>query len=106
MKFAKLDRYITIRRNTPTQDAIGEAADVWTDFLSCFAHRTSRPGREFFQSTRVVNEARTYFVIRHTAAAISPQMQIVDGAARYEITDVLYSDKRGESIQLECKVIA
>lgn len=104
MNFAKLDRQIVLRRNTPSQDALGEVVNVWSDFLSCFAQRLSRPGREFFSSSKVVNESRVYFVIRH-AEGIDPQQQVVDGEKTYEITDVLYSDKRGESIQLECKEI-
>lgn len=103
MKFSKLDRYITIKRNTPTQDALGEAVNVWADFVSCFAQRLSRPGREFFQASKVVNESRVYFMIRHVEG-ITAQMQVVDGDDTYEITDVLYSERRNESIQLEAKV--
>jgi len=104
MKFSKLDRYITIRRNTPTRDSLGEAIDAWSEFACCFAQRLPRSGREFFQASKVVNESRVYFLTRHVEG-ISPQMQVVDGSKTYEITDVLYSEKRNESVQIECKEV-
>jgi len=104
MKFAQLDRYITVQTNTPAQDSLGEVVDGWTDFVSCFAQRTSRPGREYFQASKVTNESLFYYLIRHNEG-ITAQMQIVDGTKTYQITDVMYSEKRNESMQLACKEV-
>lgn len=104
MDFSKLDRYITIQQATLTQDEVNEALPTWAPFVSCFAQRSSRPGREFIEAGRTVSESRVYFIIRHQDG-ITAQMRILDGNQTFEILDVRYSDKRGDSIQLDCREI-
>src|SRR5688500_17276544 len=103
MDFSQLDQRISIKQATNTLDALGEAVATWNTLIECYSKQTSRPGKEYFQAGRVFNERNDYFLIRHRSG-ITPTMRVFtsDGTA-YEITDILTSDKRGESMTLVTK---
>lgn len=102
MDFAKLDRRISILQKTVSQNDIGEEVAGYSVLHHCWAARQSRPGREFIDAGRIVSDDRVYFHIRHLNA-IDTTCKVQDGSEQFDILDVQYSAKRGESITLGCK---
>lgn len=99
-----LDTLISIQSKTTTPNDIGEAVEVWTDIAYVHAHKSSRSGREFYSASRIVAEDAVFFTIRHIDNLTSA-MRIVHGADTYDITSIRYSEKRRESIEIQCRLI-
>jgi SPP1 family predicted phage head-tail adaptor len=99
-----LDTLITIQSRTVTQNSVGEAVETWTDTAYMHAHKSSRSGREFYSASRTVAEDAVFFTIRHMDG-LDSTMRVLHGADTYNITAVRYSEKRRESIELQCSLV-
>jgi SPP1 family predicted phage head-tail adaptor len=101
---ATLDTLITIQSRTVAQNTVGEAVETWNDLASTYAHKSSRSGREFYSASRTVAEDAVFFLIRHMDG-LDSTMRVIHGADTYDITAIRYSEKRRESIELQCRLV-
>ncbi|MGJ5817042.1 phage head closure protein [Paludibaculum fermentans] len=99
-----LDTLITIQSRTVSQNQIGEAVDTWADTAHTYAHKSSRSGREFYSASRTVAEDAVFFTIRHMDG-LDSTMRVLHGSDAYDITAIRYSEKRRESIELQCRKV-
>jgi SPP1 family predicted phage head-tail adaptor len=100
-----LDTLITIEQSTEIQNAVGEPIAVWTEFCKAYAAKSYRTGKEFFQAGRTVAEGTVHFTIRHIDG-ITTKMRVSHDGVLYNILFVKLSNKRRESIELECTQVA
>lgn len=91
MRFAELDRRITIRRSDSARDVYGEPSQTMTDVATVWASVkfAGRPG-ESMQANQIFNDHECAFFIRHprTAFEVKASDEIVFDAIDYEILGV------------------
>lgn len=76
MRAGDLDRRVTLRRKTVTQDAYGEEIEDWTDLATIWANVRQESGREFFANATTNAERKVIFRIRWLAGiAVTDKVQ-------------------------------
>lgn len=105
----KLDRRITIQRNTPIQDNAGEPLDSWTDLATRWADVTPLVGTERLGGENLVAKEQVKFRFRWDASisSISPKDRIVmppsaspSDLSIYNIIQASEVDRHGEIMVL------
>lgn len=93
MNIAGLRVRITIQRNRPTIDTIGNHTSAWEDYFSCWATATAsgRSAEEEHDAGHTEEAARMDFTVRwssETAAVNSKQYRILLGDCIYDIVSI------------------
>ena len=93
MRAGRLDRRLTIRRATRTQNALGETVETWADVATVWASKVDKATAE--ADARGSGEARaatitTHFRIRWstTTAAVTPLDRVFVGGREFDVTGV------------------
>ena len=91
MRAGRLDRRLTIRRATRTQNALGETVETWADVATVWASKVDKATAE--ADARGSNETRaatitTHFAVRWSAttATIDPRDRVRCEGRDYDVT--------------------
>lgn len=90
MKAAALDRRITLRRATMTQDALGQDIETWADLATVWASRRRASARETLAAAEVSAAITDVFEIRWDSAwgDLSPTDRLISDGRDYDIVSV------------------
>lgn len=90
MEAGKLDRRLTLRRNTPTKDEFGHEVANWSDLATVWASKEDVQDAERVRAQQVGASITTRFQIRPLAGGARPSVkdQAVCEGLTYEITNV------------------
>jgi SPP1 family predicted phage head-tail adaptor len=100
----RMDRRIIIEQwgeDSPAFNSYGEPSGSWTTFITCWAQKRDRSGREFFVSG-TVSEATVIFRIRYVSG-INTKMRISYDSEYYNILSIAEYG-REDSMELMAKV--
>lgn len=104
IKAGKLDRQITIERETETVAASGAVSKAWAAVATIRAELVQRSADEFLTGFGVAEAGGAVFRIRYLAGITPADRVIFDGAA-YDINEIAeLGRKRG--LELHCARIA
>jgi len=95
----RLDRWVTIQQDTPTQDAAGEPIASWADLATVWAEVVPVGGAEVFAAQQFGAETVIKFRTRYRGD-VTRKMRVVYDSDNYDITDVA-EDRRYERRQFE-----
>lgn len=84
MRAGTLNRQVTIRKSTATQNTYGEQERGWTDLMTIWARVNPLSGSERFAAQQIRADLDTEFTVRYTTA-IRPDMLIAYGGLEYDI---------------------
>jgi len=101
MKSGELRHYVTLERQTTTQNNIGEPIVTWIEFAPTYAKIEPLTGREYFSAKEKQNEVTTRITIRFVDG-VTEDMRVNHNGRIYEIDAVLNVDERNERIQIMC----
>lgn len=109
MRAGDLDRRIRIDRATLVPDAVGQGVPSWAPFSGDgkrWAKFDPRPGGERYAAQQLVAKNAVSFMVRYDSATAtitaSADFRIVFEGRNYDITDVMPSKERRESITFLC----
>ena len=108
MEIALLNRRITIQRNTPHSDAIGNHRLRWEDYYSCACTVSGETGQEDETAGTTVDETNASFTIRwcNKAAAITnTEYRVVFDGELYNILAVDHLHYKRNAIKLRCRKV-
>ena len=90
MEAGKLDRRLTLRRNTPTTDEFGGESPNWSDLVTVWASKQDVSDGERVRAQQVGASITTRFQIRPLDGGARPSVkdQVVCEGVTYEITAV------------------
>ncbi|MCQ0989935.1 phage head closure protein [Jiella marina] len=105
MKAGKLDRKITISRETETEtetvDRYGTAASTWTPIVTVAAQRVTMSTDEFLAASGERTETAIVFRIRHRADVTLSDRVIFEGQA-FDLVEIKEIGRR-EGLELRCE---
>lgn len=101
MRSGTLRHVITIRQRTSGQNEIGEPSSTWSDVATVRAWVQDVSGRELLAAAATQNPVNAKILIRHRSD-ITPAMQVVHGAATFNIEAVLSPTRNGTTLELMC----
>lgn len=71
-----LNRRITIKVPSTTQDGYGQEAQTWTDVVTCWASIKAATSREVYAAAGFVSQLSHIVTIRYTSAQITSAMRV------------------------------
>lgn len=106
MDIALLNRRITIQRNTPYSDAIGNHRLRWEDYYCCACTVSGETGQENESAGTTVDDTNACFTIRwcDAAAAITNTgFRVLFDGAVYDILAVDHMSYKRKSLKIRCR---
>ena len=88
-KPGRMDKKITIQQwtdDSPAQDAYGAPSGTWTTYVTRWAEKIDKGGREFFQGG-LVGEATCMFKVRYVSG-LTTKMRINYDSEYYDIIGI------------------
>ena len=93
MRAGRMDRVVTLRQSTVTQDSYGQPIETWTDLDRVWAARIEKTGAERWQSKQIVSEQSVKYQIRYRDD-VTVFLRVLDGSTEYEINAVVELGRR------------
>ena len=109
MDIAALSERITIQKNTPTVDAVGNHLDGWSNYFSCYATvggEESSVSGETQVAGQTVEDGKTSFTVRwceETAAITATEYRVVFRGELYDINGINHQSYKKKSLKLMCQ---
>jgi SPP1 family predicted phage head-tail adaptor len=105
MKAGRLDRRITIQKQSVSQSDSGQEVIAWVDLAIVWAELLPVRGGERYAAQQLVGKAITTFSFRWstTVREITVKHRVVYDGREFDIVDVR-EPKRREEIQIDCVV--
>ena len=106
MDIALLNRRITIQRNTPYSDAIGNHLLRWEDYYCCACTVSGESGKEDEVAGLTVDGVNINFTLRWCDAAsviTNTGFRVLFDGAVYDILAVDHMSYKRKSIKLRCQ---
>ena len=108
MDIAAMNEKITIQKNVPTVDAIGNHREVWTDYYTC--HSTvsgeeSSISSEAEEAGQRVEKGKIAFTVRWcsaVAAVTSTEYRVKFRDALFDITGIDHMNFKKKSVKIMC----
>ena len=104
MQPGRLNRRVTIRQPSATQDAIGQPVAGWTDVATVWGSILTINGLEAIKAGAEASITKASIRIRRNAA-VTTAMRVVHGATTYEIKAVLHDEAGRQHTDLVCEVV-
>lgn len=102
MRSGKLRRQVTIQSRSQAQNAIGEMADTWVTFATCYAELEDvLPGKEEIVAAQV-NVAHTVMISMRYVAGVTPRMRVLYGSRTFNVQAVANTGERDRELVLTC----
>ena len=108
MDIGAMNEKITIQKNVPTVDAIGNHREVWTDYYSCHATvsgEESSVSSEAEESGQRVEKGKIAFTVRWCSAlnsVNSTEYRISFKNCLFDITGIDHMNYRKKSVKIMC----
>lgn len=106
MDIALLNRRITIQRNIPYSDAIGNHLIRWEDYYSCACTVSGESGQEDESAGLTVDDTNASFTLRWCDAAsaiTNTGFRVLFDGTVYDILAVDHMSYKRKSIKLRCR---
>lgn len=102
MRAGRLDRRITIKRKSITQNDFGEEITTWVTVATVWAQKIEARGAERFSAQQFIGHAVTTFRIRWstTVSEITAEHQISFDGRDFDVTDIREIGRR-EGIEID-----
>lgn len=109
MDSRRLNRKVTIQRQTATQDATGQPLTTWGNLIAssdgkAWANILHLNGSESIKANADASTVRASIRIRYRAD-VDAGMRVMHGAVAYDIKAVLPDEARREFVDLVCEVV-
>ena len=108
MDIAAMNEKITIQKNVPTVDAIGNHREVWTDYYTCHctvSGEQSSVSSESEEAGQRVEKGKIAFTVRWCSAVsvvTSTEYRVVFRGDLYNITGIDHMNYRKKSAKIMC----
>lgn len=106
MKVSLLNVRITIQKNTPHADSVGNRRLRWEDYLSCMATVSNETDTEEQDAGQTVDDTRADFTVRWCGKASvvnSTEYRVLFGGEIYNILAVDHMNYKRKSVKLRCR---
>lgn len=105
MKAGRLRHVITLQRNEPTKNDLGEPTPNWVDYADCDAEIMPLRGREFFDAQQVNAELTTRVRIRWVEGVKAEHRVIFEGRTLEIASPPMNTDEKNRELVLMCKEV-
>ncbi len=111
MEVALFNVKITIQKNEPTVDAVGNHVNEWTDYFSCFATisgEDSAKTTEGEAAGTTTDHAGMSFTVRYcqkTIAVNGTGFRVIFGDDIYNILSVDHMNYKRKALKLRCEKV-
>ena len=108
MDIGAMNEKITIQKNVPTVDAVGNHREVWTDYYSCHctvSGEESSVSSESEEAGQKVDKGKIAFTVRWcsaVAAVTSTEYRVQFRNALYNITGIDHMNFKKKSVKIMC----
>jgi len=108
MDIAAMNEKITIQKNVPTVDAVGNHREVWTDYHTCHATvsgEESSVSSEAETAGQRVGKGKIAFTVRWcsaVAAVTSTEYRVQFRDELYDITGIDHMNFKKKSVKIMC----
>ena len=109
MNIALMNEKITIQRNTPTVDEIGNHISDWQDYFSCYATvggEESSVSGETEAAGQTISDAKASFTVRWCDALSginSTEYRVLFRGDLYDITGIDHLNYKKKALKLLCR---
>lgn len=102
MRAGRLDRRITLERNTPTQNSSGEEIEAWSVLATVWAETRPMRGAETFNAQQFLGKTPMTFRIRWSTRVkvLNVEDRIVFDGRQYNILDIREIGRR-EGLEID-----
>lgn len=104
MQAGKLNRRVTVKELSDTQDAAGQPVQTWADVATVWAHIRHLSGVESIKADADTSVVKASIRIRRMTG-IDAGMRVYHGATVYEIKAVLPDEESRERLDMACEVV-
>ena len=104
MRAGKLRHPVTIQTAAETQDAFGEATQVWSSAITCWASIEPLSGRELLQGDQIIAECSHRVRLRHDTN-VTTKARLLFGSRVLEIVSASDRAEKGAEMELLCKEV-
>ena len=108
MDIGAMNEKITIQKNTPTVDDVGNHREVWTDYYTCHATvsgEESSVSSEAEEAGQRVEKGKIAFTVRYCqvlASVTSTGYRVVFKDDLFDITGIDHMNYRKKSVKIMC----
>lgn len=104
MQAGKLNRRVTVKELSDTQDAAGQPVQTWADVATVWAHIRHLSGVESIKADADTSVVKASIRIRRMTG-IDAGMRVYHGSTVYEIKAVLPDEESRERLDMACEVV-
>lgn len=104
MEAGKLNRRVTVKELSDSQDAAGQPVQTWADVATVWAHIRHLSGVESIKADADTSVVKASVRIRRMAG-VDAGMRVYHGSTVYEIKAVLPDEESRERLDLACEVV-
>ena len=105
MRAGELRHRITLQKNNPAPNSIGEAVDTWTDLATVWAAIEPLSGNRLFQAQQANSEIQGVVRIRYRSDVLAT-MRIVHIARYFQVLSIIDTEERHQELHLFYKELA
>lgn len=108
MDIALLNVKITIQKNEPVVDSIGNHKNTWTDFHTCFATVSDEGGSEKSVSGLIVDDSDISFTVRwcrKLADLDVTKHRIIFEGITYNLVSIDHMNFKKKCLKLKCEKV-
>jgi len=108
MDIAAMNEKITIQKNVPTVDSIGNHREVWTDYYTCHATvsgEQSSVSSEAEEAGQRIEKGKIAFTVRWCSAVsviTSTEFRVLFRGDLYNITGIDHMNFKKKSMKIMC----
>lgn len=104
MEAGKLNRRVTVKELSDSQDAAGQPVQTWADVATVWAHIRHLSGVESIKADADTSVVKASVRIRRRTG-VDAGMRVYHGSTVYEIKAVLPDEESRERLDLACEVV-
>jgi SPP1 family predicted phage head-tail adaptor len=98
----RLDKRITIRDFTSSQDAFGTPIQTWYDLATVWGSIEPMTGKEYWEGHKETSDVDTRIVIRYRRK-LKPSQRLRYGAREYKIVSIVNPNEDHRYTHIMCK---
>lgn len=102
MRIGEKNKRITIQKNQPVRNSVGEEEEKWIDVIKVWASIEPLSGKELFQAQQVYAEVSTRIKIWYQPS-ITPDMRILWGTRVFEVLSAINFKEQNKELHFTCK---
>lgn len=102
MQAGRLNRRITLQKQSSVRDTTGQSKITWTDIATVWAAILPLRGREFFEAERLNSEISVRILIRYRPD-VSSTWRVKYGARMFDVREIINPEDSRVELQLMCR---